>query len=643
VSLGSYQQAWAAAAAALKGSRAQPKWKRVATAELGALVSLADPITPETVAARLQTFGRPVEYGGFRERVRADGTLARYARNDRYLFKPTTRIVNIIRLMDLLALLDLPFASQCVDELRRLDASAKSWARRIWKRNRPLLTDYERKRGGADRQARKFAQERARFLAFGPPVEEVVNAYVAILEAQLVPNSLHQRLALLRRVLDDLAPGVFGPRLTARMRALRTPKKRTTQPPVQRVGLARRDWAPEKRRDWELATRKGTSSYRGGGVLSHLSRGRLKTIESHLGIFYALCRDRGFEDTTISAVDAFVEYVKEAYSSGYAAQLLWGLYVGEKAMLSERNMASPSMNDPFGDDDEPREVAAGYNQFAEDDSWLALEDEAAEDVTPDQFDEEGEHPSHVRRREPLAFIRNHAVALKAVAVGLRDKRKYRVELRDLIFYGFDLMDDAERMPYGEDAALTYQVGLFITTLGCRCVRLATILSTDIPRHGFVEPGRGWVEMPEDGLWWFHWPASVNKNGEVIRTIVPTPLRPRLARWVEHFRKALAGSVGNQALFVSRLTCNRWSKGQAREAFKAAMRRRFEIALPPQLVRDINAAFICETLPQDVMDGMLTEILAHLDPKSDAHYVKMVKASWAAGRLMAAIIGERDRA
>jgi hypothetical protein len=643
MNLGTYEDAWSAAIAVIKGSRAQPKWKRAAEAELAALVALADPITPESVATRLQFFGKPVNYGGFRERMRADGTVARYARNDRYVLKLTTRIVNIIRLMDVLALLGGPSASQCVDELRRLDDSAKSWARKIWKRNRLLLTDYERKQGGAARQARKVAQERVRFTAFGPPLEEVVDAYITILQHELEPGSLPERLRLLRRVLDDLAPGIFGPHLTAQVRALRAPKKRTTRPPVKRIGLPREDWVLEKRRYWDLATRKATSSYRGGGVLSHLSRGRLKHIESHLGLFYAFCRDRRFEDTTVTAVEAFVKYVRDEYSSGYAAQLLWGLYVGEKAMLSERTLAAPSMNDPFGDDDEPRQVPAGYNQFAEDDSRLAPEDEAAEDVAPDQYDEEGEHPSHARRSEPLAFIRDHAIALKAVAVGLRDKRKYRVELRDLIFYGFDLMDDAEKMAYGEEAALTYQVGFFIATLGCRCVRLATILSTDIPRSGFVEPGRGWVEIPEDGPWWFHWPASVNKNGEVIRTIVPTPLRPRLARWVGHFRKALAGSVGNQALFVSRLTGNRWSKGQAREAFKAAMRRRFEVALPPQLVRDINAAFICETLPQDVMDGMLTDILAHLDPKSDAHYVKMVKASWAAGRLMAAIIEERDGA
>ena len=215
------------------------------------------------------------------------------------------------------------------------------------------------------------------------------------------------------------------------------------------------------------------------------------------------------------------------------------------------------------------------------------------------------------------------------------------DLRDLVFYGFDLMDEAELMPYGEDAALTYQVGLFMATLGCRCVRLATILSTDIDRNGFVEPGRGWVEMPEDGEWWFHWPASVNKNGETIRTTVPTPLRPRLERWVGHFRKALAGSVRNHALFVSRLTGNRWSKGQAREAFKGAMLRRFQIAMPPHLVRDVNAAFICETMPQEVMDGMLTEILAHLDPRSDVHYVEMVKAGWASGRLVRAMIEVRD--
>lgn len=72
-----------------------------------------------------------------------------------------------------------------------------------------------------------------------------------------------------------------------------------------------------------------------------------------------------------------------------------------------------------------------------------------------------------------------------------------------------------------------------------------------------------------------------------------------------------------------------------------MRRRFGIAVTPHLVRDINAAFICETLPQEVMDGMLTEILAHLNPKSDAHYVGMVRAAWAAGRLSAAILAMRD--
>jgi hypothetical protein len=378
-------------------------------------------------------------------------------------------------------------------------------------------------------------------------------------------------------------------------------------------------------------------------VLSHLSRGRLAHIASHLGIFYAFCRDNGFVDTSPEAIEAFVAHVKVTYSSGYAAQLVWGVYVGEKAMLGERTLASPHFNDPFGEDDEPRAVPPDYVQFDENDTWLTASDEGAEAMAPCQFDEDGEHPSHAARREPFAYIRHHAIALKAVVKGARDKRKFRVELRALIYYGFDLMEEAERMPYGEDAALRFQVGLFMATLGCRCVRLATILSTDIPRQGFVEPGRGWVEMPVGEPWWFHWPASTNKNGETIRTLVPTPLRPRLARWMAHFRKALAGSVGNQALFVSRLTGSRWSKGQAREAFKAAMKQRFEIALPPHLVRDINAAFICETMPQEVMDGMLTDILAHLDPKNDRYYVEMVKAGWASGRLVGAVLETRDAA
>jgi hypothetical protein len=174
VSLGSYESAWAAAIAAVRGSRAQPKWQRAAADELAALVALADPITPEAVAARIETFGKPVEYGGFVERVLADGRTARYAKNHRRALKPKTRIINIVRLMDVLALLGLPFGDRCVDELRRLDPSGKSWARRIWKRNRPLLTHYERARGGADRQARKVAQERARFAAFGPPLPDVV-------------------------------------------------------------------------------------------------------------------------------------------------------------------------------------------------------------------------------------------------------------------------------------------------------------------------------------------------------------------------------------------------------------------------------------------------------------------------------------
>lgn len=186
----------------------------------------------------------------------------------------------------------------------------------------------------------------------------------------------------------------------------------------------------------------------------------------------------------------------------------------------------------------------------------------------------------------------------------------------------------------ERMRLRHQLRFFMALLGLLCVRLSTILSIDIPdARGMVAPNHGWVEVggPNED-WWLHWPSATVKGGTTIRTRVPSILRPRLLRHLNYYRPALRGSLGNAALFVSRLTGRRWSGGAARKAFQDALEHRFKKRVWPHLVRSANAAFVCEDLPDRVLAGMLPDLLAHSNVRSQEAYKTLVRGEGAQKRL-----------
>lgn len=451
------------------------------------------------------------------------------------------------------------------------------------------------------------------------------------------PGAHAERLKRLRAGLEIVCPGQFGPSITSELQAIFPieGKKPHRCPPPKRRGLSLEEWPPAKRRAWAAATRSAPSSYRRGGALAHLSRSRLKGIESALGIFYAFLLCRGEVDLTPAAVFAFlheqrnsVREGKGPYASGTIAQLAWSIYVGERAFLIEAECV-PERQDEFVDDHAEMKTHADDNREFDDACEqlpaCSTSAEFEQDVTPpNEFEDDYAANSQRPAIDPLGWLRDQAVSLSRRSRPERDKIRYRVRLVDLVRYGLDLMDDADRRPYGEDAAVQHQLGLFMALLGLRCVRLSTILSTDIADRGAVAPNRGCLEMPEAGPWWLYWPSATVKTGVPIRTKVPEILKSRLTRQIRYYRDALRGAHDNAALFVSRLSSRRWSMSAARKGFEDAMEHRFHKRVWPHLVRSINAAFVSEEMPDQVLAGMVTNLLCHANPNSDEAYRHLVR-------------------
>jgi hypothetical protein len=441
------------------------------------------------------------------------------------------------------------------------------------------------------------------------------------------PGSHEQRLNRLRAGLEIVHPGEYGPTITTEMHAIApTGGKKTHRTPTpKRRGLPLQEWPPAKQEAWEAATRPAPSSYRLGGALAHLPLEQRNRIRSALGIFYAFLRRRGEMCLT---PDAFLAFIREEQgrvrekrgplAPGYIAGLVWAIYTGERAFLAEAAQTAARPNDEFADDFDTG-PSAGGGEF---------EDDVIEpSVSPSalfEFEDDQAPDSYVPANEPLSWMRDQVVGLRRKAKPVRDKAPFRVELVEVVRYGLDLMDEADRMPFGEDAAIKHQLGFFVAILALRCVRLSTILSTDIPERGIVAPNRGWVRMPAEGSCWFYWPSAVVKGGVPIRTRVPELLRSRLARQVAYYRTALRGADANAALFVSRLSSRRWSKSAARYAFEEAMEEQFGKRAWPHLVRSFNAAFVCEEMPDKVLAGMLTDLLGHSNSQSDEPYKKLVR-------------------
>lgn len=447
----------------------------------------------------------------------------------------------------------------------------------------------------------------------------------------------HRRDAI-RNALEVVEPRRFAHIVAAqRVADLRMPKARTAKRRFK-FGCPVEEWPAEKQRLWHLATRRPKTTYGAGGTLGRLSIARIDAIRKGLGLFYAFQSRTGRPDLSPETIDAFLLDRKHLTFATRAADIA-AIAAGERAFLDElRKEAALAVPPRFpGKSFSARDPREFRRAAAIPGAEFPLR---ARPVMVVEFGLEAQardRANAVEDGRPLSWLFARAATLKAQAEPARDKTESRVDLWELIALGFDLMDKAEGLSYGASAAVTFRTGLFIALLGLRCVRLATILDTRLPAGvSKALPQHGFIDL-EHGV--FYWPPGRTKQRRRLRTKIPAMLRPKIERWLaaDGYRVVLA-RPDETAFWVNRTSGGPLGGAGARNAFEAAIWHSLKKHITPHLTRDLNAAFMCEEMPEMVAKGLLTELLGHARGSSaiTERYKALVRDAAAAARMATAM-------
>ncbi|HWI27023.1 MAG TPA: hypothetical protein VN668_08630 [Stellaceae bacterium] len=473
------------------------------------------------------------------------------------------------------------------------------------------------------RLRRSARQMLGRVVTLGEPIttNRVEDMMRQLRQDRSTPGSLREGLRALRAALEIVEPGRFGPLIiTAERAAVRiegcsreTPRSKSPAA-APRVGLAVEDWPPEKRDSWCRATAEH-------GRLAHLSKGRLDTMRSALGILYRFQQTSGMHKFGPATWRQFLEECESHLAPGTLANNATVIYVAERTFLEMAQ--EQSANDEFGDADamieeeEPEFYAADE---ITDEAEFADADAATVGIIDDG--KLGWLLMEVRR------LRRRA----GRAGPITNKMQYRVPLREVFQAGLDTMDEAEAMPYGNAACLLYRAGWLVAFLCTKPVRIGTAAATDRSRGAH---NRGRLECDADGELYVRWPPGAVKNRIEILAKIEPELFPRTRRWLDYYRPGLYGADGSDAFFVGNHAGPVTVKALRRD-FESVMLRRFEKRIPPHMIRSIVTAYVAEEAPLAALSGMTTDLLNHSSERGNEPYRGMIRADAAQDRLAAAM-------
>ena len=479
---------------------------------------------------------------------------------------------------------------------------------------------------GAERAAR-FALRRA--AKGGPLEEEAVAAELARIAALANRASRKAYRKALLNAAELVEPGAFGRMIAPAQAADRktSPARRGRKPPYTK-GMPVARWPQPWRGLWETATRRQNATYEDVGALGRLSASWRDTIRKRLGLFFGFMERTGRVSPDRAAIDAFIAERKDEVSSVTLCNDVAAIASGLQGMLDEAGSdlpefatyapATPAEAPEFEAD--PVTTEAGEFRRDPEPAPPAIEEEfgeAAQRRELERLEAEG---------GPLFWLWEKVGELKAAKTPTRNKLQSRVELAYVVALGLNLMDEADAMPFGVAAAVKYRTGLFIAMLGLRCVRLKTILDTYLPQGvSKALPLHGWVDVANG---FFYWPRT--KNGRSLRTKIPRLLRDMVPRWIGYYRDALAGPAHASAFWIEARDGGPLKANGARTAFKAALKSVFGKELWPHLMRDLNAAYVCEEMPE-LVEAMISDLLGHIRRESAATYVAIARDINAAAR------------
>jgi hypothetical protein len=487
---------------------------------------------------------------------------------------------------------------------------------------------------GAERAAR-FALRRA---AEGGLLEELgVAAELARIATLANRESRKTYRKALLNAAELVEPGEFGRMIALAQAADRkpdpTPRGRA---PRYTKGIPVARWPQPWCGLWGSATRRQNATYDDAGALGTLSPSWLDTIRKRLGLLFGFMDRTGWASADRATIEAFIAEREKEASSGTLYNDVAAIATGLQGMLDEAGSDLPEFAaDAPAAPAEEAEFETG-SERGERSEFLA-DPEPAPQAVEDEFGEAAQRRELARLEAeggPLFWLWEKVAELKAAKTPKRNKLDYRVELAYVVALGLDLMDAADAMPFGVEAAIIYRTGLFIAMLGLRCVRLATILDTYLPQGvSKALPLHGWVDVANG---FFYWPRT--KNGRSLRTKIPRRLKDRVPRWIDYYRDALAGPGHAHAFWIEARDGGPFRANGARTAFQTALEARFEKRLWPHLMRDLNAAYVCEEMPERVED-MISELLGHIRRESAATYVAIASDIKAAVKYEAALAAE----
>lgn len=371
---------------------------------------------------------------------------------------------------------------------------------------------------------------------------------------------------------------------------------------------------------WASAIRRPKMTYDDAGALGRLSPSWIASIRKRLGLLFAFNERTGRISPDCAAIDAFIAARRTEVSSVTLCNDVCAIASGLQGLLTEAGLdiAEPNaIASAAPADDAEFETGPRAATQAE---FLPPDDEPTKLAVEEEFGEAAQQRERERLEKEggqLSWLWARVAELKAAKKPKRNKLEFRVELAYLVALGLCLMDEADAMPFGVQAAIKYRTGLFIAMLGLRCVRLGTILDTFLPQ-GVSEalPLHGWVDVDKG---FFYWPRT--KNGRSLRTKIPRLLKERVPRWISHYRGALAGPAHAHAFWIEARDGGPLRANGARTAFQRALGAAFGKKLWPHLTRDLNAAYVCEEMPE-LVENLISDLLGHIRRESASTYVKI---------------------
>lgn len=436
-------------------------------------------------------------------------------------------------------------------------------------------------------------------------------------EHRTLANRLYHRAGTLRDGLEVIEPGRFAlPVLNfffACGRIVRGAKpKKAKRKIARKVTLPLSEWPTQARAEWELAISKAPSTDSRPGPMAHLAESTIKARFENFARWQRWLKNTGRAGFNKENLEAFVTNLEsQKLASVTRANIVFNALLTERDLMTVRT--GLRQLEDFGSSPKQRRAAPKAEDFGnatkvrgrvlKEDFGTKIERAAAGDPA-------------------LGWAFGIVKRLSSRAEPVINKRALRVELGDLVRHGVDLLERARGMRRGRESAIRYRTGLQLLFLGLRCVRLSNLHEIRLPgRQSPVAPAFGALDLSS---WpgYAEWPAGRVKNRREFRTRLPEAVRIYLDIYLAEFRPILLGGGDSDALWISSEFGRLMTKTQIWRQFGAAMEERFHRWISPHRVRDINAAWVAETMPDQMW--IASGLLGHDSPGSIAAYLPMAE-------------------